>query len=66
MPCGFGPGLELRQLCLKGALHTFIEKEIISNTSSREGAVSKSQNKFKTLVETSLEMVQGQLWSKGP
>lgn len=49
---------------LKGAF--FVEREANFNTSSREGVASISQNKFKTFVKPLLEMVQGQLWSKGP
>ena len=58
--------LELRWLCLKGATHTFVEKEMIFNTSSREGAASISQNKFKTLVKPLWRWYKGSCGTRGP
>lgn len=58
--------LELRWLCLKGAAHTFVEKEIIFNTSSREGVASISQNKFKTFVKPLWRWYKGSCGARGP
>ena len=58
--------LELRWLCLKGAAHTFVEKEIIFNTSSRERVASISQNKFKTLVKPLWRWYKGSCGARGP